>query len=190
MGSISLNAWRWQANRPPCSSLPCPTSCSSHNAVQLLHTIPAPGCVQTNRHINTFGDIPKQLHHMSLDRTTVRLKGTALGAGCIREIRRGLLLWRADLFNHVRHSGLSFCPFYYDILAPSSALSCHSLPSRYAIRVRSASVPGSRLCVDPDGSWHARTTHNQPGKSSLDCIMSIFWGGQTESNHLSCWGTV
>ncbi len=190
MGSISPNAWRWQANRPLHSLLPCPTSCSSYNAEQLLHTIPAPGCVQTNRHINTLGDVAKQLHHESLDRTAVRLKGSPLGAGCIREIRRGRLLWRADLFNHVRHSRLSFCPFYYDILAPSSTLSCHSLPSRYAIRARSFSVPDSRLCVDPDGSWHARTTHNQPGKSSLDCIMSIFWGGQMESNHLSCWGTV
>lgn len=190
MGSISPNAWRWQANRPLHPSLPCPTSCSSYNAEQLLHTIPAPGCVQTNRHINTLGDVAKQLHHESLDRTAVRLKGSPLGAGCIREIRRGRLLWRADLFNHVRHSRLSFCPFYYDILTPSSTLSCHPLPSRYAIRARSASVPDSCLCVDPDGSWHARTTRNQPGKSSLVCIMSIFWGGQMESNHLSCWGTV
>lgn len=116
----------------PHSSLWCPTSCSSHNAAQLLHTIPASGCVQTNRHINTLGDVPKQLHHVSLDRTAVRLKGSPSGVGCIREIRRGRPLWRADLFNHVRHSGLSFCPFYYDILAPSSPLSCHSLPSRRA----------------------------------------------------------
>lgn len=53
----------------------------------------------------------------------MRLKVKPSGTGCIREIRRGRQLWRADLFNHVRHSTLSFCPFYYDILAPSLSLS-------------------------------------------------------------------
>ncbi len=112
---------------------------------------------------------------MSLDRTAVRLKGSPLGAGRIREIRRGRLLWRADLFNHVRHSGLSFCPFYYDILAPSSALMSLS-------HVSVCDPSALRLCAGFSsvcwswGSWHARTTHNQRGKSSLDCIMSIFWG--------------
>lgn len=147
VGSISLNSWRWQTNRSRHSSLRCPTSCSSHNAAQLLHTILASGGVQTNTHINTLGDVLKQLHHVSLDRTTVRLKGSPLGAGCIREIRRGRLLWRADLFNHVRHSGLSFCPFYYDILAPSSALSCHSLPSQHAIRACAPPLCRILACV-------------------------------------------
>lgn len=80
-------------------------------------------------------------------RTAVRLKEKPSGTGCIREIRRGRQLWRADLFNHVRHSTLSFCPFYYDILARSFSLSWCCGPSRRAIRARSTSVPDSCRCV-------------------------------------------